>query len=243
MGSEQHFGVLEQTESARCNRCALHALCVPGIVGALNSSLGPIVADDVTVSKGDFLYTSGATAHDLFVVKSGALKIMTPLCGQDAHVSGFRLPGDLVGACGLTCGQYAFTAQALDRTTVCRLPMDRLRDATLRQPMLTQGLLQALANQAAQAQRQVTRTNLPALARFAIFIKDLSTHHKKRALSAKEFDLPMPRTDIADFLALAPETISRLIATLTGKDILSIDGKTVRIRNMDALENACENFS
>lgn len=243
MGSEQPFAQLEQTESARCNRCALHALCVPGIVGAFNSALGPVVADDVTVPKGQFLYTSGQNASDLYVVKSGALKIMTPLCGQDAHVSGFRLPGDLVGACGLTCGQYAFTAQALDRSTVCRLPMDRLRDASLRQPALVQGLFQALATQAAQAQRQVTRTNLPALARFAIFIKDLSTHHKKRSLSAKEFELPMPRTDIADFLALAPETISRLIATLTSKEILTIEGKTVKILNMDALETACESLA
>ncbi len=165
---------------------------------------------------------------------------MTPLCGHDAHVSGFRLPGDLVGACGLTCGQYAFTAYALDRSTVCRLPIERFRDASLLQPSLTQGLLQALSNQAAQAQRQITRTNLPALARLSLFIKDLSSHHKKRSLSAVEFELPMPRTDIADFLALAPETISRLIKTLGQENILTIEGKTVHIHNMDALERACE---
>jgi len=243
MGSEHQLVHLEQTESARCDRCALHALCLPGVVGAMHSTLGPLVAEDVTVPKGKVLYSSGMHAADLYVVKSGALKIMTPLCGHDAHVSGFRLPGDLVGACGLTCGQYAFTAQALDRTTVCRLPMDRLRDATLRQPMVIQGLLQALSTQAAQAQRQITRTNLPALARLAIFIKDLSSHHKKRSLSATNFDLPMPRIDIADFLALAPETISRLIATLAQKGILSVDGKQVTIHNMDALENACESLT
>ena len=243
MGSDQQFLHLEQTESARCNQCALHALCLPGIVGAMNSTLGPVVADDITTPKGKCLYQSGERATDLYVVKSGAFKIMTPLCGHESHVSGFRLPGDLVGACGLSCGQYAFTAQALDRSTVCRLPMDRLRDATLRQPMLSQGLLQALSNQAAQAQRQITRTNLPALARFAIFIKDLSTHHSRRSLSASEFELTMPRTDIADFLALAPETISRLIASLQQKAILSVEGKTVRILNMDALDHACESLT
>ncbi|NCX48792.1 MAG: hypothetical protein EBW81_04665, partial [Gammaproteobacteria bacterium] len=110
----------------------------------------------------------------------------------------------------------------------------------LRQPTLTQGLLQALSNQAAQAQRQITRTNLPALARFALFIKDISSHHKKRHLSSTEFDLPMPRTDIADFLALAPETISRLIASLTKQGILAFEGKTVCVLNNEALENACE---
>ncbi len=240
MGSERQLTHLEHTENARCNRCALHALCLPGIAGSIQSSFGPVVSDDLILSKGQTLYESGDTAEDLYVVKSGAFKIMTPLCGHDAHVSGFRLPGDLVGACGLTCGQYAFTAYALDRSTVCRLPIERFRDASLLQPSLMQGLLQALSNQAAQAQRQITRTNLPALARLSLFIKDLSSHHKKRSLSAVEFELPMPRTDIADFLALAPETISRLIKTLGQENILTIEGKTVHIHNMDALERACE---
>lgn len=240
MGSEGQIAHLEQTENARCNRCALHALCIPGIADSIQTSFGSVVSDDVILSKGETLYTSGDQAADLFVVKSGAFKILTPLCGHDAHVSGFRLPGDLIGACGLTCGEYAFTARALDRSTVCRLPLDRLRDAAIRQPALTQGLLQALSNQAAQAQRQITRTNLPALARFALFIKDLSTHHRKRSLSATEFNLPMPRTDIADFLALAPETISRLIKTLAAEGIVSIDGKTIRVLDMDALDHACE---
>ena len=50
----------------------------------------------------------------------------------------------------------------------------------------------------------------------------------------------MPRTDIADFLALAPETISRLISSLTEKEILMFKGKTVRILDHHALEHACE---
>jgi len=41
-------------------------------------------------------------------------------------------------------------------------------------------------------------------------------------------------------LALAPETISRLIKTLGQENILTIEGKTVHIHNMDALERACE---
>ena len=81
---------------------------------------------------------------------------------------------------------------------------------------------------------------LPALARFALFIKDISSHHQKRHLSDSEFDLPMARTDIADFLGLAPETISRLIASLTKKTVLKVEGKTVYILDKPALENACE---
>ncbi|MGA1207623.1 MAG: helix-turn-helix domain-containing protein [Litorivicinaceae bacterium] len=237
---QQHLASMAHADASRCHQCALHALCLPGMTGCFTSALGPVVAEDLKVSKGQALYRSGDRSQNLYVVKSGAFKILTPVCGQESHVSGFRLPGDLVGACGLSCGEYAFTAVALDRSTVCRLPMDRLREASLRQPLLTQGLLQALSTQAAIAQRQITRANLPALARFALFLRDLSAHHKRRSLSAVTFDLPMPRTDIADYLSLAPETISRLLANLTKAGVIAVDGKLVQILDSARLDEAAE---
>ena len=51
---------------------------------------------------------------------------------------------------------------------------------------------------------------------------------------------PLMRMDSATFLATAPETISRLISTLTEKEILMFKGKTVRILDHHVLEHACE---
>ena len=239
MGSGQTLMRVDAATTVRDQQCALHALYLPGIVGCLNSTLGSLVADDITVPKGQTLYCDGDTASNLYVVKSGGFKIITLLCGYDAHISGFRMRGDLAGAYGLTGGHYAFTAQALSRSTVSRLPFDRLRKAQLGQSVLAQGLLQAIAHQAAQAQLQITRTNLPALTRFGLLSLAISTHHKKRNLSGTEFELPMPRTSVANFLALAPEQISRFITSLTERDF-DIKGKTVRILDHDAHKHACE---
>ncbi|MDC3032459.1 hypothetical protein OA249_00680 [Litorivicinus sp.] len=129
----------------------------------------------------------------------------------------YRMPGDLVGTCGLTRGLYVFTGQAVSRSTVCRLPFARLRGAQLRQLARAQGLFRAIAQHAAQAQRQITQTNLPALVQFGLLIQDISTHHKRRNLFGTEFELPMPQADISDFLALAPETISCLIGSFSEK--------------------------
>ena len=174
------------------------------------------------------------------MIESGGFKIMTPRCGHAAHISGFRMPYDNVGARALSGGRYAFTAQALSRSTVCRFPLDCLREAQLRQPALAPGLLQAIAHQTGQAQRQITRIDLRAIARFGLLIKDISIHHKKQNLSGTEFQLPMPRTAISDFLALAPETISHLIGSFTAKKILIFGNKTVRLLDHHALEHACE---
>lgn len=148
--------------------------------------------------------------------------------------------GDFVSTCGLMEGHYAFTAQALSRSTVRRLPFDRLQEAQLKQPALAQGLLQAIAQHDAQARCQITRTNQPELERFGVMIQDISAYHKRRNLSGTEFELPMPRTDIANFLALAPEIISRLISALAERVLLIFKGKTDRILNHHALEHACE---
>ena len=150
------------------------------------------------------------------------------------------MPGDLVGAFARTRGRYAFTVQALSRSTICRFPFTRLQEAQLRQPALAQGLLQAIAHQTGQAQRQITRTDLPALTRFGMLIKDMSIHHNKQNLSGTEFEPPMPRAATSDFIALAPWTISHLIGSFSEKKILIFGNKTFRLLDHHALEHACE---
>ena len=174
------------------------------------------------------------------MVKSGGFKIMTPPCGHATHISGFRMPCDLVGARALSRGRYVFTAQALSRFIVCRFPFACPREAQLRQPVLAPGLLQAIALQTGQAQRQITRIDLPAIVRFALLIKDISIHHKKQNLFGTELQLPMRRTAISEFLALAPETIGHLIGSFTAKKILIFANKTGRLLDHHALEHACE---
>ncbi len=125
--------------------------------------------------------------------------------------------GDLVVTCGLTGGSYVFTGQAVNRSTVCRLPFAPLQGAQLRQPARAQGLRRAIALQTAQAQRQIIQTNLPALVQFGLLIQAISTHYKRQNLFDTKIELPMPQTDISDFLALAPETISCLIGYFSEK--------------------------
>ena len=240
METEQPLMLMDTAATGHCRQYGLHALCLPGIVGCLNSASGSIVADDIKVPKGPTLNCNGDTASNLYVVKSGGYRVRTTLCGNDAHISGFRIPGNLVGACGLTGSLCAFTVQALGRSTVCQALFERLRKAQFKQPALAQGLLQAIAHQTTQAQHQITRTNLLAPARFGFLIQNINTHHKKRKLFNTEFELPMSQTDTANILALASKTSNRLISSLTEKKILIFENKAVRILHQHALEHACE---
>ena len=114
------------------------------------------------------------------------------------------MPVDLVGAFARQEAVMHLQVQALSRSTICRFPF-ALQEAQLRQPTLAQGLLQAIAHQTAQTQRQITRTDLPALTRFGMLIKDISIHHNKQNLSVLNLSHACHGSDISDFIALAPD--------------------------------------
>lgn len=88
MGLKQPLMQVDSVATGLSHQCALHALFLSDIVGCLNSTLGSIITDDVTVSKGQTPYCHGDTASNLYMVKSSGSKMMTPLCGHNAHISG-----------------------------------------------------------------------------------------------------------------------------------------------------------
>ncbi len=71
--------------------------------------------------------------------------------------------------------------------------------------------------------------------RLASFLLSLSSRYKKRGLSPKEFYLPMSRQDIGNYLGLAIETVSRLIARFQDEGILAVDRKLITIRKLESL--------
>lgn len=240
MESEQQFKQLESSESVRCNHHETLAVSLIGIIGCCNFALNPVVAIDIEVNKGYSLYRPGDRADNLYVLEVGALRKMIPLSGRHVHTYSFWMLDTLVVACELACGQYASTAQALDRAAMCRLSLCRLSEAHLKPPVFIRGLLQTLPNQSDQAQRQMLRNNLPALACFALFIKEITSQHQKRHLSNREFNLLIGRTEFTDFGGLTPETIGRPIESLKKKVALTLEGETGCIHGKPALDNSCE---
>ncbi len=65
-------------------------------------------------------------------------------------------------------------------------------------------------------------------------------HHRADGLSATEFNLPMSRQDIGNYLGLAIETVSRLFAQFQDKGILKVNRRQIVILNMDALKTLVE---
>ena len=76
--------------------------------------------------------------------------------------------------------------------------------------------------------------------RLASFLLSLSMRYHARGLSATEFNLPMSRQDIGNYLGLAIETVSRLFAQFQEKQILAVNRRQVQIMDLDAIRTMVE---
>jgi CRP/FNR family transcriptional regulator len=85
--------------------------------------------------------------------------------------------------------------------------------------------------------------DLSADQRIALFLLSLSERFSRRGYSETEFILAMSRRDIASYLRLATETVSRVLARFQKADVLRVDRKQVRIRDIEELRRLSGNNS
>ncbi|HET6553077.1 MAG TPA: helix-turn-helix domain-containing protein [Dyella sp.] len=234
--------VLDITQLRRsCASCGLRELCLPaGINGDDLARLDATVRDKRTLERGKALYRVGDAFHSLFVVRSGALK--TFVLNEEAcqQVIGFHLPGEIVGVDALASGRHASQAEALERTSICELPFSELERVTSQIPTLHRQLLRVISREVVQEhQHLVTMGQQQAQVRLAIFLKSLADRYETLHRDGSHLMLPMSRQDIASYLGLVVETVSRLFTRFETMGILAVQRKSVTVLRPDLLAQLC----
>ncbi|CAI0998817.1 MULTISPECIES: helix-turn-helix domain-containing protein [Serratia] len=186
--------------------------------------------------KGRWLYGAGKPFSGLFVVMSGVTRLYRLTEEGDELVTGFCLPGEWCGLPDLSSGCYTGYAQALDTCAVRCLPAALLGRALAGQSSRREiyTLLSDVIRQNKTRYYQITKVH--AGVRFAMFIQNLSLRYSQRGYSSREFCLPMTRSDIANYLGLTPETISREITKLERRGVLIFRNRYITIQNSGVLE-------
>jgi len=148
-------------------------------------------------------------------------------------VMGFFLPGELAGLDGLADGQSQWNLVAMEASSLCTVTHRNLVESAAEVADLLSGLLEHLSGDMLKAADLATGQT--AEARLAGFLVDIARRSGDECLGGADFFLPMSRQDIASYLALAPETISRLFARLRDDGLIEVDRKRLRILNLAAL--------
>jgi CRP/FNR family transcriptional regulator len=188
----------------------------------------------------ELLFAEGDEVSHLYRVETGAIALHKMLADGRRQIMGFAYPGDLIGL-GLD-REHAMNAQAIKPTRVRCLPAASLRQAAAKDPALALKLYETLASELAAARDLLLTTGQrSALERVAGFILAFSRRHERNGLDAANFELPMTRTDIGDFLGLTIETVSRTFTKLKVMGLLDLPQcSRVQLRDIDRLESLAE---
>src|SRR5690606_18883757 len=112
---------------AHCKECSLAPLCLPLSLTLEDiDALDNIVKRGRPLKKGEFLFRQGDHFGSVFAVRTGALKTFSVTDGGEEQITGFHLPSELVGMSGMAGMTYPVSAQALETTSLCEIPFERL---------------------------------------------------------------------------------------------------------------------
>lgn len=225
-----------------CRNCSLSDLCLPhGMAVHELEKLDSIVLHHQPFQPGQHLFRPGDKSRALFAVRSGALKSYCITQDGEEQVLGFTLPGELTGMDGLGGGSYASAAVALETSSICELPFSKLEGLCNELPNLHKQMMSVMGREITEDQHMLMLLGKrTAEERLASFLLSLSMRYSQRGLSPTEFNLPMSRQDIGNYLGLAIETVSRLFAQFQEKQMVQVNRRRVVITDLRRIKAMVE---
>ncbi len=183
---------------------------------------------------GSAVFWEGDDARHVFEVVEGVLRVFRILSDGRRVITGFIYPGDLLGVS--LKDHYLYTAEAVTRTRLRRYEHGRFQDEINRCPELRPQLFACLCDEMAAAQDQmVLLARKSAEERVASFLLVIA-----RRLGAQQtqpvVEIPMTRLDMADYLGLTIETVSRTMTRLTNCGVIAPSSRhTMVVRRLGKL--------
>lgn len=233
------YSPLPKAAATACSSCSLAPICLPTGLGRDDlEQMDKIVTRSDPMHEGDHLYKVGDKFDAVFAVRSGSFKTYTVDNEGREHVLGFHLAGELMGLKAIYPGRHVTNAVALDTSTVCVLPYTELSALAQGIPGLQNQLIKLMSKDLGEA---VTLAgDYTAEERLAAFLTGLSRRFEQRGFSPVEFNLTMSRRDIANYLRLASETVSRVLARFEKDGLIRVDRKAVVLEDPERLHGIAQ---
>ncbi|BBP43995.1 cyclic nucleotide-binding domain-containing protein [Thiosulfativibrio zosterae] len=224
---------------SNCLQCGLQKICFPkGLFRSDVERLEQVVDKMPTLDRGEILFKAGDKFKSLYAIKAGMVKIYSINDNDEEIIHGFYLPGDVVGSEALADKVHLFNAVAQDVTSVCSIEMEQLQDLSKMVPNLYTHILAIMSRDIVDGRiHNELLTKKSADQRVAYFLWTMVERYQLRGYQYTQFRLNILHKEVASFLNLTPETVSRVMAKMAKDDILSWKKKEVNVLNIDRLKN------
>ena len=216
-----------------CEFCVFSDVCEKE---SAQKCLGLKVKSQQVHQRGSSLFSMGDKFEAIYILRSGSAK--TCLLSQEGEqqIASFHYAGDIVGLDGFDTNQHAHNFTFLETSSVCRIGLVEFNRAMAESAIVRQSLLKSMSHLLVGEQQVLfTNSQYNAEQRLANFLLNLSARFEQRGLSPFSFDLSMTRIDIANFLGLAFETVSRLLSKMQLQRTITVNHRQVSLLDMDKL--------
>lgn len=167
------------------------------------------------------LFQEGDPANEVFNLLEGTVKLYKSLPDGRIQITGFLFAGDFMGLA--SDGHYAYSAEALTDVKVCRFQRRDLLTLFRDFPRLVERLLTIASDELAVAQEQMLLLGRKtAQEKVTTFLLAMAERARRRGLDGRTVTLPMSRNDIADYLGLTVETVSRTMTKLRKRGVIRL---------------------
>lgn len=222
--------------SARtCAKCSVRLISVCAVLSASELRAMEAMSQGDRFAAREVLVSQGERAESVFTITEGVARLYKLLTDGRRQLLGFALPGDFLGLSLFDI--YSFSADAVTDTTVCRFPRQSFIAFADQRPHLMGRLHEFASHELSLAQEQMVllgrRSAEERVGSFLIMMRD---RLRRLGHTSPSLPLPMSRQDIADYLGLTIETVSRTFTKLTKAKSIVVVPDGVRLLRERELE-------
>jgi len=221
-----------------CSKCGVRLFSICAALEREDLVRLDRLARHITIPAKTQLFEQGAPADDVYNIVSGTVRLFRLLSDGRRQIVGFALPGDFLGLS--LADTNAYGAEVIEDAELCQFDRAQITRFANDNSELMHRLHEFISHELIIAQDQmVILGRLRAEERVAAFLLNMHERFARIGRRSVTIQLPMQRADIADYLGLTVETVSRTISRMARDRILLVVPDAVRILDIERLKALC----
>lgn len=225
--------------AGRCGRCDVRHRAICAAVDFAHDDRLEAIVTHRWYAAGQLIFEEGERAGYVYNVSVGDVRLFKLMPDGRRQVTGFLRAGDFLGL--VSGDDYAYGAEAIGEVELCCMPLAGLERLLRDLPPVRDRLLSMSRDELAAAQEQMLLLGRKTARERLLSFLLARVPAEDCAAGRVEFDLPMSRTDIADYLGLTIETVSRTFTALRKEGLIALpNAQRVVIADLPAVEAAAD---
>jgi CRP/FNR family transcriptional regulator len=236
--TSQNMQNKDKNNFVECDDCSMNAICQPLSTKSQSIDLSEsYLQRRISTKSTSVLFTQDTPLTNIYAVSSGTFKLCQQMDDSTENIIGLRFPGELIGEDALFLKTYNYTAIAMGDSSVCKVSVEQMNSCGELVPEVQKNLIALLSRQSHVRQRnfQAYIGKKSADSLLAAFLLNIIERNISYTGSDDSIELAINRNDIANFLGLRRETLSRVFSKFQKEQLIQVEGKKITLLAQEKL--------